>query len=154
MRSCYHNLPSFGDVDQMYGFRFHSDDVRYEEDNNRLTMELKNAYPEESALIRFVRTGELASGEVRITDDIELGDRKKITFHFMVMDKPTIAERGVIRLSAGRNLHYANLELEATVEEIQIDDLAIRKNWGRESIYRILLSTDQVQKDTFKFTIK
>ena len=154
MRSCYHNLPSFGGVDQMNGFKFHSDDVHYDEENNRLSMELKNAYPEESALVKFVRTGELANGEIRITDDIELSEQKKITFHFMVADEPSITENGVIQLSKHRNLRYDKNEIEEIIiEKIQIEDSQIQKNWGRESIYRILLSTQKNQKNIFRFII-
>ena len=153
MRSCYHNLPSFGEVEQMNGFKFHSDDVVYDEKNNRMSLELKNAYPEESALVRFVRTGELGDGEVRITDDIELSEQKKIIFHFMVADQPT-AEVGAIRLSEHRKLYYDKDELDASVEKIEIEDSAIQKNWGRESVYRILLTTEKFKKNTFKFVIK
>ena len=154
MRSCYHNLPSFGGVEQKNGFEFHSDNVNYDAERNRLSMELKNAYPKESALIRFVRTGELRDGEIRITDDIELADRKKISFHFMTADKPTALENGVIRLNDRRNLYYDGNELEAFVEEIPIEDPTIVKNWRRESVYRIILSADDFQKNKFVFTIK
>ena len=154
MRSCYHNLPSFGEVEQKNGFAFHSDDVSYDEENNRLSMELKNAYPEESSLVRFVRTGELNGGEIRITDDIELSEQKKITFHFMAANEPVVSERGVIRLNENRNLYYDGNVLEASIEKIKIEDHIIKKNWGGEAVYRILLSTDQTQKNIFKFTIK
>jgi hypothetical protein len=154
MRSCYHNLPSFGEVEQKNGFAFHSDDVSYDEENNRLSMELKNAYPEESSLVRFVRTGELNGGEIRITDDIELSEQKKITFHFMAANEPIVSEHGVIRLNENRNLYYDGNLLEASIEKIKIEDHIIKKNWGGEAVYRILLSTDQTQKNIFKFTIK
>ena len=154
MRSCYHNLPSFGEVDQMNGFRFHSDDVCYDEENSRLSMELKNAYPEESALVRFVRTGELREGEVRITDDIEMTEQKKITFHFMAADQPTMAEVGVVQLHGGRKLYYNGDDLEVSIEKIPIEDIQIKNNWRREAVYRILLSTEKFKKNTFKFTIK
>ena len=153
MRSCYHNLPSFGDVDQMNGFDFHSDDVCYDEENNRLSMELKYAYPKESSLVRFVRSGELNNGEIKITDDIEMNEQKKITFHFMCADQPTISENGIIQLSQQRKLYYDD-RLEVTIEKIQIEDPAIVNNWCREEVYRILLSTEKLQKNRFEFTIK
>jgi hypothetical protein len=154
MRSCYHNLPSFGDVEQKNGFEFHSDNVNYDAENDRLSMELKNAYPKESSLVRFVRTGELKDGVIRITDDFELTERKKISFHFMTADRPAVSESGVIRLNDRRNLYYDGNTLEAVVEEIQIEDPTIVKNWSRESVYRIILSADNLQKNKFVFTIK
>lgn len=154
MRSCYHNLPSFGEVDQRYGFEYHSEDVIYDEEHNRLSMELKHAYPEESSLIRFVRTGELNEGAITITDDIELGDQKKISFHFMTADQPILIESGVIQLSAQRNLYFNGTVLDPVIEKIQIEDPAIQKNWGRGEVYRILLSAEKTQKNRFKFTIK
>jgi hypothetical protein len=117
-------------------------------------MELKNAYPKESSLVRFVRTGELKDGEIRITDDFELTERKKISFHFMTADRPAVSESGVIRLNDRRNLYYDGNTLEAVVEEIQIEDPTIVKNWSRESVYRIILSADNLQKNKFVFTIK
>jgi len=153
MRSCYHNLPSFEGVDQMNGFRFHSDNAKYEEEYNRLTMDLKNAYPEGSGLVRFIRSGELHDGEVKITDRIELNDSKKITFHFMTADQPIIVKNGVIQLSDKRNL-YCDESLEASIEKIEIEDERIRQSWGREALYRILLKTEKIQKCDFRFVIK
>ena len=154
MRSCYHNLPSFGDVEQKNGFAYRAEDVRYDEENHRLTMELKSAYPEESGLLHFIRTGELTEGAVRITDEIELNEQKKITFHFMVADRPILTERGAIRLSDRRNLYFDGDALEASVEEIKIEDPQIQKSWSRTSLYRILLIAEKMQKKCFQFTIQ
>ena len=153
MRSCYHNLPSFNDVDQKNGFEYHSENVRYESEHNRLSMELKHAYPEESSLIRFVRTGELNNGVIIITDDIELKEQKKITFHFMLADQPHLGN-GYIQLNDRRKLYFDENMLSVTVEEIRIEDPTIIKNWNREVVYRILLSTEKTQKNRFKFKIQ
>lgn len=153
MRSCYHNLPSFGDIDQKYGFEHHSEDVMYDEEHNKLSMELKRAYPEESSLIRFVRTGELNHGAITITDDIELKEQKKTTFHFMLADQPRV-KNGYIQLNDQRKLYFDEKMLSAAVEEIQIEDPAIRKNWNREVVYRVLLTTDKTKKYKFEFIIQ
>ena len=154
MRSCYHNLPSFGDVEQKCGFEYHSENVLYDEEHNKLSMELKRTYPEESSLVRFVRTGELSDGAIRITDDIELLDQKKVTFHFMTAAQPILIESGVIQLSAQRNLYFNSNELKVSIEKIQIEDSTIQKNWGREELYRISLSAEKTQKNNFEFVIK
>ena len=154
MRSCYHNLPSFGEVDQKNGFEYHSENVCYDEVHSRLSMELKHAYPKESSLIRFIRTGELNKGAVTIKDDIELSEQKKITFHFMTADTPVLIDSGVIRLSDRRNLHFNGTSLKPVIEKIQIEDPAIQKNWGRGEVYRILLIAEKEQKNRFEFTIK
>ena len=154
MRSCYHNLPSFDDVDQKNGFDYHSEDVHYDAEQNRLTMELKQAYPKESGLVKFVRTGELNNGEIRITDDIELDSQKKITFHFMTLNQPNVAENGTIQLNDQRKLHYDGNVLKASVEKIQIEDPAISKNWNTDAVYRILLTAEKMQNNRFEFTIK
>ena len=154
MRSCYHNLPSFDDVDQMNGFDYHSEDVLYEDENNRLSMELKNAYPKESGLVKYIRTGELNNGEIKITDDIELNEQKKITFHFMTLNQPVVEENGTIQLNDHRKLHYNANVLNALVEKIQIEDPAISKNWSTDVVYRILLTVDKTKNGRFEFIIK
>ena len=153
MRSCYHNLPSFNDVDQMNGFEFHSDDVCHEAEKNRLSMNLKNAYPESSKLERYFRTGELTDGEIKIKDEIVMKENGFVKFHFMTANKPQQQENGIIKLSEQRNLYY-DKNLEVSIEEIKIEDPGIMKNWKRESVYRIVLKAENVQQGNFDFSIK
>ena len=153
MRSCYHNLPSFNDVDQMNGFEYHSDDVCYEEEKNRLSLNLRNAYPKSSKLERYFRTGELTNGVIKIKDEIIMEENGFIKFHFMVSNKPQQIEQGIIKLSDQRNLYY-NKNLYALIEEIKIEDPAIIKNWKKESLYRIVLKAENIKQGNFEFFIK
>jgi hypothetical protein len=153
MRSCYHNLPSFNDVDQMNGFEYHSDDVCYEEEKNRLSLNLRNAYPKSSKLERYFRTGELTNGVIKIKDEIIMEENGFIKFHFMVSNKPQQIEQGIIKLSDQRNLYY-NKNLYASIEEIKIEDPAIIKNWKKESLCRIVLKAENIKQGNFEFFIK
>ena len=153
MRSCYHNLPSFNDIDQMNGFEFHSDDVIYNEQENRLSMNLKNAYPESSNLESYYRTGELKDGAIRITDEIAMKENGFIKFHFMTADEPKQGDLGTIKLNDQRNLHY-DKNLIASIEAIKIEDPSIIKNWKREFVYRIILKAENVLSGKFEFFIK
>ena len=153
MQSGYHNLPSFNGVDQMNGFAFRSDDVCHEEEKNRLSMNLKNAYPESSKLERYFRTGEMTDGIIKITDEIEMKENGVIQFHFMTADKPQLKEIGMVELSKQRNLYY-DKNLEASIEEIKIEDPTIVRSWRRETLYRIVLQAENVQSGNFEFYIK
>ena len=150
MRSCYHNLPSFNNIDQMNGFEFHSNDVQYDQNENRLFMSLKDAYPEKSKIHQFFRTGELKNGSIKITDEIIMKEESEIKFHFMTADKPYCKEKGILQLSHQRNLYY-NPELNISIEEIKIEDPTIIKNWKRDFLYRIVLKCENLQQGKFEF---
>jgi len=153
MKSCYHNLPSFNDIDQMNGFKFHADNVRYNPELKRLSMDLKNAYPGESDLVRFSRTGQLEKGIIRIKDEIELKKEGTVKFHFMVVEKPQYIEKGILQLSMERNLYY-NPELDFSLDEIKIEDSKIINNWKRDTVYRIILKAEKIQKRNFDFSFQ
>ncbi|MBQ8496872.1 MAG: heparinase II/III family protein [Clostridia bacterium] len=153
MRSSYHNLPMFNDVEQRNGFEFRSDDVVYDEEYNRLTLNLKKAYPAESGLCKFIRSGELNDGVVHIIDDVELNKSGKIDFHLMTADEPTITGNNTIRLSTGRTVTFDG-RLSATVDKIQLEDPAIIRSWGRDCLYRISLRNENIREGIFKMTIQ
>ena len=150
MRSCYHNLPSFNDIDQKNGFEFHSDDAQYDPEQNQLSMSLKNAYPKESKVHQFLRTGKLENGVVKIKDEIELEEEGTVKFHFMTIEKPKQKENGILQLNDQRCLYY-NQELDCLIEEIKIEDPSIIKNWEREVVYRIVLKAENIRQRNFEF---
>ena len=153
MRSCYHNLPSFNDIDQKNGFDFHSDDVCYNPEHNQLSMSLKNAYPKESGIQQFVRTGKLENGMIKIQDKIKMEEKGTVKFHFMVIDKPQYKENGVLSLNDHRCLYY-HPELDFSIEEIKIEDPAIIRNWKKEIVYRIVLKAENIQEGIFEFSFR
>ena len=150
MQSCYHNLPSFNDIDQMNGFEFHSENIRYDPKLNQLSMDLKRAYPEESNLENYTRSGRLEKGVVHIKDEVEFKEEGTAAFHFMVFEKPHYKTVGTVQLNNRRILCY-DPNLELTIEEIQIEDPTIIKNWKREFLYRITLKSKKVKKEIFDF---
>ena len=152
MRSSYHNLPTFNDVEEKNGFEYHSEDVHYDSDLNRLSMSLKSAYPSESRLEKFVRTGTLQDGKIKIIDDIELTEAGKVSFHLMVADLPEVTGKGTLRFANGRIAEF-DPSLEVTIESITLDDPAIIRSWNRETLYRIVLSKI-TQKGVFELTIR
>jgi hypothetical protein len=152
MRSSYHNLPTFNDVEEKNGFEYHSEDVHYDSDLNRLSMSLKSAYPSESRLEKFVRTGTLQDGKIKIVDDIKLTEAGKVSFHLMVADLPEVIGKGMLRFTNGRVAEF-DPSLEVTIESITLDDPAIIRSWNRETLYRIVLSKI-TQKGVFELTIR
>lgn len=153
MRSSYHNLPTFNDVEQKNGFAYHSDDVMYDEDQNRLQMNLTNAYPTESGLLEYIRTGELNNGVIKITDQVKFADLGKINFYLVTADQPEVIGKGIIRFANGRTASYDE-RLFATIEKIDLDDPSIIKKWEREALYRISLQADQIRSGSFELIIK
>ena len=153
MRSSYHSLPTFNGIEQKNGFEFHSDSVLYEENKNRLTMSLKNAYPEESGLIKFLRSGELNENKITITDDIKLCHSGDVNFYFVVSDEPTLAGKGTILFKNGRTAKYDD-RLSATIEPIMLEDPSIIKQWQRKTLYRISLRNPNIDEGVFQLIIQ
>ena len=153
MRSSYHNLPTFNDVEQRNGFEFRSEDVVCNLEKRRLQMSLKKAYPEESGLEKFIRTSELNEEGIKITDEIALSQCGKVCFHLMVADEPTIKEQGVIILANGREVIFDE-RLQAAVEKITLEDPTIIKSWGRENLYRILFYNENIKAGVFEMKIR
>ncbi len=153
MRSSYHNLPTFNDVEQRNGFEYHSEDAVCDLDENRLQMSLKKAYPPESGIETFIRTGQLKDGYVKIIDEIALRQAGKICFHLMVSDEPIVTGKGTLTLANGRKIFFDE-RLEVNVETIRLEDPAIVRSWQRENLYRITLYNENIQAGIFEMIVR
>ena len=153
MQSCYHNLPSIGGRDQLDGREYAAENVKYENESNRLSMELKHAYPRDAGLRSYIRTGELAGGMVKIVDSITLDEPAELVFHLMAADRPETVGAGTICLTGGRTLEY-DPSLTAAIEEIEITDPHIQNGWKRSRLYRISLKTQPVSAGSFAFILQ
>ncbi len=152
MRSCYHNLPSFGGVEQKDGFRYKAENLVYDEASGKLAMNLEKAYPEESGLISYRRSGVLENGKVQITDEFSLQSPKDVEFHLLVLGKPTV-EENVITLMGGRRVTFDE-RLTAKAERIEIEDIAIINAWRGVDIYRICFHTGEMAEGIFTLTVE
>ena len=152
MQSGYHNLPSFGGVDQKNGIDFASCDEVFDEATKSAEMELKNAYPEEAGLKTYRRAFRLEGGKAIITDSFELDEKKTVTFHFMTHMKPLEDGAGKIKLAEGMTLSY-DPSLAPAIEELDPEGYNQQSKWGTDYLYRISLSCE-ASEGSYTFTVE
>ena len=135
MQSGYHNLPSFGGVDQKDGKRYSAVDVIFDSEARSITSELKNAYPAEAGIESYQRRVSF-DGTVTIEESIKLTEAKEIDFHLMLASQPEIVSDGVISLPEGRTLSYdASLSVEVECfDPVGMDTI---HTWNTEKLYRL-----------------
>ena len=148
MQSSYHNLPDIGGVAEKDGAAFRSSDEVYDETTGGVKMELKSAYPEDSGILSYTRETVLKDGVVSVTDSLSLTEEKEIDFHYMSPVKPVL-EGNTIALAEGRTMTFDNA-LAATIEEFEVKDDGIERNWKTPVLWRIHLRI--VTKDG-KYTV-
>ena len=151
MQSGYHNLPSFGGVDQREGGRYAASDVEFDSELRSIKSELKGAYPAEAGIESYVRKVSF-DGAVTIEEDVTLTEAKEIDFHMMLSREPEILDGGKIALPEGRTLTYdASLSCELEIfDPVGMDTV---NSWGTEKLYRLhfKINTDKCK---LTFTIK
>ena len=152
MQSGYHNLPSFGGVDQKNGAVYVSTDEIFDVEGKSAEMELKNAYPAESGLKTYRRAFRLEGGRATITDRFELDEKKEVIFHFLTHVKPEEDGEGRLRLAEGMTLSYAP-SLSPTVEQMDPRGYDQMGKWGAEYLYRISLSCE-VSEGSYSFIVE
>ena len=135
MQSGYHNLPSFGGVDQKDGKRYSAVDVIFDSEARSITSELKNAYPAEAGIESYQRRVSL-DGTVTVEENIKLTEVKEIDFHLMLASQPEIVLDGVISLPEGRMLSY-DASLSVEVECFDPVGMDTVHAWNTEKLYRL-----------------
>ena len=135
MQSGYHNLPSFGGVDQTDGKRYSAVDVIFDSEARSITSELKNAYPAESGIESYQRRVSF-DGAVTVEENIKLTEVKEIDFHLMLASQPEIVSDGVISLPEGRTLSY-DASLSVEVECFDPVGMDTAYAWNTEKLYRL-----------------
>ena len=137
MQSGYHNLPSFGGVDQHNGEQYKATNISYDEKSRSIKCELKEAYLPEAEIDSYVRECSMnENGVVTVTEDVSLKAAKEIDFHMMTSVRPEIAKPGIISLNMGRTLEYST-ELDASIEEFDPVGMDTKSAWQTEKLYRI-----------------
>jgi hypothetical protein len=159
MQSAYHNLPTVNGVQQEEGEQFRAAqegsgaalpcrDVSYRSDDSaaELSLDIASAYPAEAGIRSWRRTCRLLRGNnaaVEIVDDFSLAaPTKDIAFSLMTPCEVKIEEAGRIALQAGGRLLALSYDadmLQATVEEIVLEDERLKSGWG-ENMSRLLLT--------------
>ncbi len=141
MQSSFHNLPQINGAAQRAGKKYAARDVLCELEKQTVSMQLKDAYPEEAGIESFVRTAALSDGAVTVTDALTLKEEGTIAFHILLCDKPHKADNGSIPLACGRVLTY-NPTLSVKCEEIPLTDGGLHRDWERDKLYRLVFTEE------------
>lgn len=151
MQSGYHNLPSFGGVDQRDGSRYKATEVEFDSDARSIKSQLKCAYPTEAGVESYIRRVSF-DGTVTVEESVVLNEAKEIDFHMMLAKEPVLTREGEISLPEGRTLNY-DTSLKAELEVFDPVGMNTKHSWGTEKMYRLhfKINTD---KCNVTFTIR
>lgn len=151
MRSSYHNLPTFGGVEQKDGFQYHAENLVYEEETGKLTLNLEKAYPAESDLISYRRSCVLKDGKITVSDEFALNHPTDVEFHVLLKDMPEIKGNTVL-LAGGKTLTF-DARLTAVLDPIEQTDNQLKNAWQRDVLYRVCFRAANVSEGTFDMVI-
>lgn len=139
MQSNYHNLPTFDGIGEMQGGIYASKNEVFDWTEASLTMDIEGAYPTEAGVEKYTRCGMLNGGKIVIGEDVTLDSERKICFHFITHEQPSLVEKGRISLPEGRALVYDS-SLECEIERFLAEGLDAEREWGSAHLWRIHLS--------------
>ena len=151
MQSGYHNLPSFGGVDQRDGGKFRATETEFDPIARSIKTELKYAYPSEAGIESYVRRVSF-DGTVTVEENVVLSETKEIDFHMMLAKAPVLLEGSEIALPEDRVLTY-DPSLTAELEEFDPVGMDALHSWGTKKLYRLHFRIN-ANKCNVRFTIR
>ncbi|MEW6750430.1 MAG: heparinase II/III family protein [Candidatus Latescibacterota bacterium] len=152
MQSAYHSLPTIGGVMQAAGAQYAARQVAYQATAGeaRFELDLAGAFPPEAGLQRWQRRIVLRRGqEVEVGEEFTLERPvEQIRLSLLTPCPVEVAGEGVLRLlerelapdrwTGSLRLSYPAGRLQASVEEMPLDDPGMARTWGGR-LWRILL---------------
>lgn len=149
MQGQYHNIPVIGGNQQMYGKDYEARDFKVCQTGSasKCSMNLKEAYPSETPLLSYTREMALHRDQktVSLTDTIQLTEKNKVAWHFMLCKEPRI-EEGKVYLTTPKGdqvqLVCEGIKTKISYEVIPLDDPQLRQNWG-DTLYRLCIETEE-----------
>lgn len=134
MQSAYHNVLTFGNIMQKAGAEYHADvlDVALKTDPVRIDMELAGCYPP-GTVSGYRRTVEFKKGKwIRVADHFS-PYAKGVFLTLMTVEKPR--QQGNVLYIGELEKLYFDGNVKAEIEEIELSDTKLKKEWGR-NLYR------------------
>jgi len=180
MQSQYHNVPTINGKMQQPGMEYCASNVRYSmtDDNVTFSVDIQKAYPEEAGveyynrtyrMVRGSNTDEKLSGNTSDRAYIEITDtyvfekeNNTLSLNFMVWKKPEIINDGIasdrlikVQLNADTSLYmqFSGDNTTVDVEHCDTSDERLRKVWGDEGIYRIVITGTVPKEGSFNVLI-
>ncbi len=145
MQSQYHNLPKINGVDQHEGLEFHAQNTTFSADAKKavFSTDISGAYPEESAVDKWVRSYRLdRNKKFTINDTYQLSEVKDVptTLNFVTYSKVSEAGPGKIKLEGDGftlMMNYNPKNVTPDIEFNEVTDQGLRRYWP-EGITRIV----------------
>ncbi len=128
--SDFHSLPTFDGVYQKKGKQYASRDEVFSAEEKSYSVQLKDAYPEGTGIISYVRNVKIDGG-ITVTEDIELDAAREIVFNFTLPAKPEIVGDAFV-INDGVRLSCSHPS-ELSFEEYDTTKASCR-SWG-DAIY-------------------
>ncbi|WP_104384590.1 heparinase II/III family protein [Sphingobacterium sp. HMA12] len=147
-QSQYHNVPQINGTDQRQGSNFVGVNPEYSsnENNMKFSIDLQKAYPKEAMVNSYKRVYSVSYLNPQLTITDRFDSKKsggKTELFFMCINKPELNGNGEMILSIENKakivMNYNKDKFRPVIEEVKLNDNTLRKNWGREVVYRIHL---------------
>lgn len=135
MRSSYHNLPTFGTIEQLPGEEYRASDIKI--DFPSISMELAGAYPPIESLSTYRRDIRLSPKGFELQERTDYED--EVTLSLMSVLPPAEVPGG---LSFGSRYLLEGNYQSAVSETIPVEDPRLRWSWP-EKLYRTRLKFRQ-----------
>jgi len=139
MRGNYHNIANINDIEQQPGGKYHAKVLSYCEETGAMALDLTEAYPTEAGIAAYTRDAVLTGSTVTVHDRLELKAPGHACFRYLTPDKPTISGNE-IRFASGHTAVF-DPALTASVDAVDLGGGKIAREWHRETLWRITIST-------------
>ena len=133
MQSAWHDLPTFGGVQQLPGAGYAARDVRTTEDS--ITGELVGAYPPIEGMTTYRRTVSVSEQGITLQDETDWPGTVELTL--LTEQKPAPAPDGLAVRTLG-GIRFAPQAVKAEITPVPITDPRLRTAWP-DTIYKITL---------------
>ncbi len=157
--SNYHNTPTLNGHEQESGFqgdfniRYGSSEVAADFDNYKLSLELKNAYIEDSGIVSATRSMRLNKGKITVEDNFEFEKEGEYIFNLVTLAQPNVNGNSVEFNLDGEKIVCDFTEgYNVQSEKIALTDEKLAKMWESDCIYRTRISTIK-REGKFIFTV-
>ena len=140
MQSAWHNLPTFGRVQQLPGAEYAARDVHTTE--NSITGELSGAYPPIDGLTSYRRTVSVSESGITLQDETDYTGTVELTL--LAEQKPAPAPDGLAVGTLG-GIRFDPQAVKAEITPVPITDPRLRTAWP-ETIYKITLHFEKIVK--------
>ncbi len=131
MRSPWHNLVNFGQIEQKAGARYHADVISMDESG--ASLDLARAYGDDRVK-RYVRSVSFTDGVIAITDDFDCPEPAVLTL--MSQERPHVEGDKLVFDSFSVSF---DKDVSITTEPFPVTDARLRRAWP-EMLYRTLIS--------------